>query len=147
MFELIPLLAGATTASKNIVDLVRAAKIKLKGNKDAETALSEIQRAVSDLQSSLLTLQTEALSLQAEIGQQREQIRTYEERTTEKDKYGTKQLREHLVMVLKGQKGPPFWCHSCFMRGDYSQLVRQHVSFYEIKGSYACPKCGAPYHI
>jgi len=145
--ELITMLAGATTASKNVVDLLKAAKLKLKGNREAESELSVIESAVSDLHTSLLTSQTRALSLQTENGQLREKIRAYEERAAEKDKYESKVIKGHSVVVLKGHDGPPYWCHSCFMRGDFSQLARQPAPWQEVKGSYACPKCDAPHHI
>jgi hypothetical protein len=111
--EILATITSSGAAVKSVVEAIKTARGKAKGNQEALAALLEAQELALSLQTSLFEAKEQALALQEENRRLRAQIRQHEERTLDREKYQTRKVGKGWVMTPKGEE-EPYYCPTCF---------------------------------
>jgi prophage DNA circulation protein len=134
-------ITAAASSMKSVVEAIKTARTKAKGNKEAMAALLEAQELALSLQASLFAAKEQAFALQEENRELRTKVRQYEERAIDQEKYEPRKVGQATVMVLKDSPDT-FLCATCFANGKLSYLEPQS-SVLTILGTHHCSGCGA----
>lgn len=141
--EILTTITSSSTAVKSVVEAIKTARGKAKGNKEALAALLEAQELALSLQTSLFEAKEQALALQEENRRLRTQIRQHEERTLDREKYQTRKVGKGWVVTPKGEE-EPYYCPTCFEGGRLAVLsaLGRRGAF---GTTHLCPACDATF--
>jgi chromosome segregation ATPase len=149
--ELLTTITGMAGATKAVAEAMKSVKSKVKGNAEAEQALSGAMDHVLTLQTRMIDLQATVLSLQQELAQAqhenanlREQIRSEEVRAEERKKYKLQKRRGDASVLVREDQPDTSFCPTCFAKGH--QIPLQPHPMRHHHGSLFCSSCETTFH-
>lgn len=119
--QILTTITSSAAAVKSVVEAIKTARGKAKGNKEALAALLEAQELTLSLQTSLFEAKEQALALQEENRELRAQVRQHEERALDREKYELKTIGRDAAVTPKGA-AQPLYCPNCFADGSLRVL-------------------------
>ena len=124
--EVLTTITGMAGATKAVAEVIKTLKAKVKGNAEAERALSDafeqvltLRTGMLDLQEKVLSLQQELASLQSENIKLREDISREKKRTAESQEFQRKKIGHAIVMIRQGEPDIPY-CPTCLERNGHA---------------------------
>jgi TolA-binding protein len=129
--EVLTTITGMAGATKAIAEAFKLLKTKVKGNQEAERAVSSALDQILSLRSDLLDLQEKALSLQQELSRAqnenvklREEIGREKKRTADLQQFHRKKVGHAVVMIREGEVDI-FYCPSCLEKAGHAIPLQQ----------------------
>lgn len=133
---------AAAGSVKTIVEAIKTAREKAKGNAEALAALVNAQELALSLQSSLFEAKEQAFALQEENRQLRAQVGEYQARTLDRENYERRKMGQAVVVVHKDHPDHPL-CATCFEANRLVDLV-ELPRVAQVVGTHMCPTCQLP---
>ena len=132
------------TAIKSIAEALSGIRGRTK-DAAAKRELSSVFDSVLALQARVFDLQQTILRLQDENRDLRAHVRAEEGRSSQREEYERRKIRDSWVIVPKGEEGP-YLCPTCFDAGTKSHLSILPRPFRRL-GTHRCTKCEAVFDL
>lgn len=137
--EIVATISTLAGIGSKLAETVRSLREAKALTPEATKAVAEAQELVLSLQARLLQAQEQALALQDENRELRAQVRQYEERTTEREKYERRKMGGATVVVARDDP-ETLLCATCYAKGKEVFLDRLSGPF-AVMGTHRCPSC------
>jgi len=137
--EVLGTVTAAANSVKAVVEAIKTARAKAKGNAGALAALVDAHELALSLQSSLFEAKEQAFALQEENRQLRAQVAEYQARALDRENYERRKMGQTVVVVHKDHPDRPL-CATCFEADrlvDLTELPRVA----QVVGTHMCPTC------
>lgn len=142
--QVLTTITSSAAAVKSVVEAIKTARGKAKGNAEAMAALLEAQELALSLQTTLFEAKEQALALQEENRELRAEIRQYKERALDREKYELKTIGRDAAVTPKGAT-QPLYCPNCF--ADGSLRVLSSIDDDPMDPTHLCGTCEAVFNL
>jgi hypothetical protein len=129
--DVLTTITGMAGATKAVAEAFKTLKARVKGNPEAERAVSDaldqilsLRTGMLDLQEKVLRLQQELASSQSENVKLREEISREKKRTADSQQFQRKKVGYAVVMVRENEPDI-FYCPSCLEQSGHAIPLQQ----------------------